>query len=45
MIDFIQSYLTGLGFVVTHAPDPTGQKAGLFASLGHRHLVTGTQLG
>lgn len=34
IIDFIQTYLTGLGFVVTHVPDPTGQKAGLFASLG-----------
>ena len=34
IIDFIQDFLTERGYSVTKVPDASGQKAGLFASIG-----------
>jgi acetylornithine deacetylase len=34
LIDFVEDYLKGLGVPVTRAPDPTGAKAALFATVG-----------
>ena len=34
LIAFVESYLDERGFELTKIPDPTGQKAGLFASIG-----------
>ncbi|MCC5970236.1 MAG: acetylornithine deacetylase [Pararhodobacter sp.] len=34
LIAFVQDFLTARGFTVTRVPDPSGQKAGLFATLG-----------
>lgn len=34
IVDYIQDFLTERGFAVSRVPDATGQKAGLFASIG-----------
>jgi len=34
LIGYVQEFLQGLGFAVTRVADPTGDKAGLFASVG-----------
>lgn len=34
LIDYVQDLLRAQGFAVTRVPDPTGKKAGLFASIG-----------
>jgi len=34
LIAFVQDFLTARGFAVTRVPDPSGQKAGLFATIG-----------
>lgn len=34
LIDFVRSYLSGLGVASTLLPDATGQKANLFATIG-----------
>lgn len=34
LVDYVQQLLTGLGFQVHRIPDATGQKAGLFATIG-----------
>ena len=36
LIDYVDGILSARGFIVTRVPDDTGQKAGLFASLGPR---------
>lgn len=34
LIDFVEDFLTTRGFAVTRLPDPGGEKAGLYATLG-----------
>lgn len=34
LIDYVQDYLTSRGFTLERVTDPTGEKAGLFASIG-----------
>ena len=34
MVDFIETFLADRGFAITRIPDPTGEKAGLYATLG-----------
>ncbi len=34
LVDFVETYLESRGFDVARSPDPTGEKAGLFARIG-----------
>lgn len=37
LIDWVEDYLRALGFTLDRLPDPTGQKATLFATIGPAH--------